>query len=67
MSISVGFYSVILTPHYPNVNAVALQLSEGDHVHEQQLVVYAKTCVQPAFNYFKAKFDDDLVLASILR
>ena len=38
----------------------ALQLSEGDHVYEQQLVAYSKTCVQTAFNYFKSKFDDDL-------
>ena len=30
-------YSVISTQHYPNVNAVALQLSEGDHVCEQQI------------------------------
>ena len=46
-------YSVISTDHYPNVNAVAKQLATGDATREQQLVGYAKVCVQPAYQYFQ--------------
>ena len=52
-------YSVISTDHYPNVNAVAKQLAIGDATCEQ-LVGYAKACVQPAYQYFQSKFDNDL-------
>ena len=51
-------YSVISTEHYPNVNAMAKQLATGDAAREQQLVRYAKACVQPAYQYFQ--FDNDL-------
>jgi len=53
-------YSVISTEHYPNVNAMAKQLTTGDAACEQQLVRYAKACVQPAYQYFQSKFDNDL-------
>ena len=43
------FFSVISTEYYPNVTADAKELSGGDPVREQQLVAYAKTCVQPAY------------------
>ena len=42
------------------MTAVAKELSGGDPVREQQLVAYAKTCVQPAYCYFQTKFDNDL-------
>ena len=45
-------YSVISTEHYPNVMAIANQLSEVDQGHEQLLIAYAKACVQPVFVYF---------------
>ncbi len=48
-----------ITSEY-NVAAVAKHLPGGDTVHEQQLVVYAKACAQPAYTYFKEKFDDKL-------
>ena len=53
-------YSVISTEHYPNVKAVAKQLSGGDPAREQQLMMYAKSCVEPAYDYFKEKFDNEL-------
>ena len=50
---------VVICEHYPNVNALAKNESEGSAVHEEQLKRYAKNCVQPAYEYFKAKFDID--------
>ena len=52
-------YSGISTDHYPKVNAVAKQLSTGDATRDQ-LVGYAKACLQPAYQYFQSKFDNDL-------
>ena len=43
-----------------NVAAVAKQLSHGNSSYENQLVTYAGTCVQPAFDYFELKFSNDL-------
>ena len=48
---------------FPNVNAVARQLAGGNAAHEQQLTTYAARCVDPAFEYFSAKFDNDLQTA----
>ena len=45
---------------FPNVRAVAQLLANGDPTHEQQLTDYAKVCVDPAYMYFRAKFDHDL-------
>ena len=53
-------YSVISTEHYANMRAVVKKLSGSDPVHEQQLVAYAEACVEPAYSYFQAKFDNDL-------
>ena len=39
-----------------SVNAVA----GSSQRREQQLIAYAKACVQPAFIYFNGKFDQDL-------
>ena len=43
-----------------NITAKAKQLSGGNTVHEQQLIMFAKVCVKPAYRYFKQKFDNDL-------
>ena len=53
-------YSVISSQHYPNVDAVAEKLSKGNIVHKQMLKSYARDCVEPAFEYFKQKFDMEL-------
>ena len=53
-------YASISTQHYPNVVAVAREEAAGNASHEQQLTAYARSCVQPAYSYFKSKFDNDL-------
>ena len=50
--------SAVICEHYPNVNALAKHESGGNASHERQLLEYAKCCVKPAYEYFKAKFDD---------
>ena len=50
----------ISTAYYPNVNAIARELSQGVVSHEQQLLSYAEHCVTPAYTYFKNKFGSDL-------
>lgn len=50
----------IVAEHYPNVEAVARRLSNGDAIHKQQLVAYAKNCVVGAYGYYKEKFEIDL-------
>lgn len=56
-------FTAITAEHYPNERAVAKKPSGGDLAREQQLVSYAKSCVQPAYSYFQTKFDCDLKLA----
>ena len=34
--------------------------AKGNATHEQQLINYSKACVQPAYNYFHLKFNNDL-------
>ena len=46
--------------HFPNVKAVAQLLANGDQTREQQLIDYAKVCVDPAYIYFHSKFNNDL-------
>ena len=53
-------YASISTRHYPNVVAVTREEASGNASHEQQLSAYVRSCVQPAYNYFKSKFDNDL-------
>ena len=53
-------YASISTQHYPNVVAVTREEASGNASHEQQLSAYVRSCVQPAYNYFKSKFDNDL-------
>ena len=48
------------TQHYPNVAAVAKAEANGNASHEQQLLGYSKACVQPAYDYFYFKFNNDL-------
>ena len=50
-------YSTIECEHYPNVMALAKHESNGNSLHEQQLVRYAKECVKTAYEYFNSKFD----------
>ena len=53
-------FQAISAEHYPNVDAVAKKLANGDTRHEQQLVAYAKSCVSSAYAYFRTKFERDL-------
>ena len=46
--------------HYPNVDAVARLLANGNCTHERQLIAYAKAACVPAYAYFKEKFNSDL-------
>ena len=55
-----ALYQTIRVEHYPNTYAIAKDLSGGDSAREDQLVRYAKACVEPAYSYFKAKFDNEL-------
>ena len=38
--------------HYPNLQPVARQVSEGDAQLEQQLIQYAKSSIQPGLDYY---------------
>lgn len=53
-------FRAISTSHYPNANAMAKKLSNGDTRHEQQLLAYAESCVTSAYAYFRRKFENDL-------
>ena len=58
--------SAISAQHYPNVNAVAQVESNGSTTYQMQLVNYAKSCIEPAYAYFKSKYmspDSDLASA----
>lgn len=46
--------------HYPNVNAVARQLSAGNSVVMTQLVQYAQSCIQPGLQYFTTQLGSSL-------
>ena len=48
----------IQTEHYPNLVAVANKL--GDRTRTQQLIQYAKSCVQPGLEYLSRMFEEDL-------
>ena len=53
-------FASVSTQHYPNVAAVAKAEANGNVSHEQQLLDYSKACVQPAYDYFYLKFNNDL-------
>jgi len=42
--------------HYPNLNAIARELSGGNPVTQQQFEAYGKSCVEPAIQYYREKF-----------
>ena len=46
--------------HYPNVQAIAQELSGGTPAVLQQWVDYAKACVRPGLQYFVDKFTQEL-------
>ena len=53
--------AAISTAFYPNTDAVARKLSSNPG-RNQMLTAYAKTCVQPAYDYFEEKFSNDLTV-----
>ena len=55
-----ALYNHVTVGHHPNVDAVAKQLANGNSINEQMLLKYADNCVQPAYDYLKMKFDNDL-------
>ena len=53
--------AVISTAYYPNVIAVSKKLSGGIPTRgKKQLIDYAKSCVEPGYQYFEYKFGNDL-------
>ncbi len=46
--------------HWPNTTAVAKKVANQQH-SEQIWMKYASNCVKPRFDYFTAKFDEDLL------
>ena len=55
-----SLHNHISLQHYPNLAAVASQLSQGNTTRENQLIAYGKACCDPAYAFFKAKFDNEL-------
>ena len=53
-------FASVSTQHYPNVAAVAKVEANGNASHEQQLLDYSKACVQPVYDYFYLKLNNDL-------
>ena len=53
-------FAFVSTQYYPNVAAVAKAEANRNASHEQQLLDYSGTCVQPAYDYFYLKFNNDL-------
>ena len=43
----------IQSTHYPNTTAVAQRMVARNHQAFQQLMAYAKQCIQPAYDYFQ--------------
>ena len=52
-------FASVSAQHYPNV-AVAKAEANGNASHEQHLLDYSKACVQPAYDYFYLKYNNDL-------
>ena len=50
----------IRVAHAPNVEAIARVVSQGAPSVKQQLIDYAKTCVQPGFDYFHHQLGSSL-------
>ena len=52
--------AAVHTAYFPNLEAVARDLSGSSTSAAQQLVAYGKSCVQPGQEYFLAKISNDL-------
>ena len=50
----------IQTSHLPNTQAIIRRLSAGNTTSAQQLLQYAKECVEPGLTYFHHKFTEEL-------
>lgn len=55
-----SLYNHISLQHYPNLVAVAHQLSQGSVTKENQLLAYGHASCAPVYAFFKAKFDNEL-------
>ena len=53
-------YASVSNQYYPNAVAVAVAEAKGNATHEQQLINYSKAWVQPAYDYFHLKLNNDL-------
>jgi len=53
--------AAISTAFYLNTDAVARKPTSNPG-QNQMLTAYAKTCVQPAYDYFEEKFSNDLAV-----
>ena len=57
--------SAIQVENIPNVQAIAKKISPSAAV-QQQLIAYAKNCVEPALNYFKQQLTSSLKFRLLL-
>ena len=46
----------VQSAYYPNVNAIARNLSSGNPLLQQQYAAYAVSCLQPGISYFNTAF-----------
>ena len=53
-------YASVSNQQYPNDVAVVKAEAKGNATYEQQLINYSNACVQPAYDYFRLKFNNDL-------
>ena len=51
--------AAIAARYYPNVEAVARALFPSNPTHQQHMVQYAISCVQPGIQYFKDRYGSD--------
>ena len=53
-------YASVSNQHYPNVVAVVKAEAKRNATHQQQLINNSKASVQPVYDYFHLKFNNDL-------
>jgi hypothetical protein len=46
----------VAVQHYPNTEAVAREIANGNHEMYQQLMAQAKACIQPGLHFYQQKF-----------
>ena len=46
--------------HYPNLKAIARELSSANPVTQQLWETYGKSCVEPAIRYYRERLDDSM-------